>query len=70
VAARAAHSITHGKYKAVFRRDVLVLGHVIPLALLLAPVSPLAALAGLLAVYGLYAWEHVFVMAPQEIPNS
>jgi hypothetical protein len=28
------------------------------------------AVAGVLALAGLYAYEHAFVMAPQEIPNS
>jgi Fe-S-cluster-containing dehydrogenase component/formate-dependent nitrite reductase membrane component NrfD len=70
VAARAAHAISHGKYKKLFWGGAVGIGHVAPLLLLLAPVPAAAALAAVLAIVGLYAYEHAFVMAPQEIPNS
>jgi formate-dependent nitrite reductase membrane component NrfD len=75
IAARAAHDISSGKYKHHFWWGSVVVGHLVPLALLLAaagePVSlGMAAVAALLAVIGLYLFEYAFVMAPQEIPNS
>ncbi|MCS6843427.1 MAG: polysulfide reductase NrfD [Caldilineales bacterium] len=76
LAARAAHEISHGRYRRHFWQGSILLGHGAPLALmaaafLLAPAAPvLAALAGLLAVVGLYFFEYAFVMAPQELPNS
>jgi formate-dependent nitrite reductase membrane component NrfD/ferredoxin len=75
VAARAAHDISHGRYKNYFWWGSISLGHVIPLALALAAAfindQPIvAAIAGLCAVIGLYFYEYAFVMAPQDIPNS
>ena len=76
VAARAAHEISHGKYKNHFWSGAIGLGHVLPLVLIIAAlfstgVAPvLLAVAALATVIGLYLFEHAFVMAPQEIPNS
>jgi hypothetical protein len=75
VAARAAHDISHGRYRNHFWWGSVVLGHITPLALLLLTetvglgVLP-GVVAGVAAVAGLYAYEYAFVMAPQEIPNS
>ncbi|MFT4976810.1 MAG: Fe-S-cluster-containing dehydrogenase component [Myxococcota bacterium] len=70
VAARAAHEIRSGKYRTMFWRDAVLIGRIAPLALLAIGWAPLSALAFLLAVFGLYAYEYAFVMAPQEVPNS
>lgn len=70
VAARAAHEISRGKYAKQFWLGAIVLGHLVPLVLLFVPSPLAAACASLLALVGLYAYEHAFVMAPQEIPNS
>jgi Fe-S-cluster-containing dehydrogenase component/formate-dependent nitrite reductase membrane component NrfD len=70
VAARAAHEIRHGRHARTFWWGAIVLGHLLPLALLAAPSSMLDVLAVVAAIVGLYAYEHVFVLAPQEIPNS
>ncbi len=70
VAAQAAHRITHGPYRHYFWTGSLLLGHLVPLGLLGAGGIWLEALAGLLALVGLYLYEYAFVMAPQEIPNS
>jgi Fe-S-cluster-containing dehydrogenase component/formate-dependent nitrite reductase membrane component NrfD len=76
VAARAAHAISHGRYRGWFWGGGILLGHALPLLLLglgaLFPAAgPLpAALGALAALAGLYAFEYAFVMAPQEIPNS
>lgn len=70
VAARAAHMITHGHYARGFWWGSVGAGHVLPLALLAIGGPAAAALAYALAVAGLYIYEHAFVMAAQEIPNS
>jgi formate-dependent nitrite reductase membrane component NrfD len=75
VAARAAHDISHGRYKNYFWWGSISLGHVVPLALALVAAAitdqPIvAAIAGLSTVVGLYFYEYAFVMAPQDIPNS
>jgi Fe-S-cluster-containing dehydrogenase component/formate-dependent nitrite reductase membrane component NrfD len=74
-AARAAHEIKHGRYKNHFWWGSIVVGHAAPLGLMLLgwttfSLLPAGALAGLLAIAGLYFYEYAFVMAPQEIPNS
>ncbi len=70
-AARAAHEISHGKYAGSFWWGSIVVGHVVAFVLALFPgVAWLPAAGGLLAIVGLYLYEHAFVMAPQEIPNS
>jgi hypothetical protein len=78
LAARAAHEIRHGRHATRFWWGAIMLGHLVPLALLLIPVSALSVmvagivtlLAVVAATVGLYAYEYVFVMAPQELPNS
>ena len=69
-AARAAELIRRGPYRYHFWLWSLGVGHAIPLALLLAGHPLASAGAGLLSLVGLYFYEHAFVMAPQEIPNS
>ena len=70
--AAAARAITHGRHAKVFWGGALGLGHLLPLALLAGfGVEALtASVAAGAALLGLYAYEHVFVMAPQEVPNS
>lgn len=70
VAARAAHEISRGRYRHRFWWGAIVAGHLVPLLLLLPGSAALAGLAAVLAAVGLYYYEHAFVMAPQEIPNS
>lgn len=69
VAARAAHEISHGRYKWHFWAGSIGLGHVVPLALVWLGGVVLVP-AGLCAIVGLYLFEYAFVTAPQEIPNS
>ncbi len=67
-AAKAAHEITHGRYRRQFWVGSMAVGHALPLLLLLVPgLGPVAALA---SIAGLDAFEHAFVMAPQDVPNS
>ncbi|HET9492986.1 MAG TPA: 4Fe-4S dicluster domain-containing protein [Chloroflexia bacterium] len=77
VAARAAHSISHGRFRGLFWWGGIVLGHVVPLALLAlgmfvgsAWLLILGALAAFAAVVGLLLFEYAYITAPQEIPNS
>jgi hypothetical protein len=70
LAARAAHEITHGRHRRSFWFGAIGVGHLAPLALLLPDLPYLSALGGLAALVGLYLYEHAFVMAPQELPNS
>jgi len=70
IAAAAAHDITHGRYRRIFWWGAIALGHLVPLVLLSLGGGVPLALAGLCAIGGLYAYEHAFVMAPQQIPNS
>ena len=75
-AARAAHEISHGKYRTYFWYGAVILGHIVPLvilfvAMLSTPISLiLATMAALATIIGLYLFEYAFVMAPQEVPNS
>ena len=69
VAAAAAHDISHGRYWAWFWFGSVVAGHLLPLGLVFAGQAGSLA-AGVLVLGGLYAYEHAFVMAPQQIPNS
>lgn len=83
VATRAAHIMRNGKYRPFFVHGGIVVGHVVPLATLVLYVvwgmarAALPAAADLVltavpiaALVGLYCYEHAFVMAPQEVPNS
>jgi formate-dependent nitrite reductase membrane component NrfD len=66
-ARRAAHAI---QADARFTTGVLALGHLLPLALLWgAPVAAENA-ARSLTLAGLLVWEHLYVQAPQQIPNA
>lgn len=72
VAARAAHEISHGKYRFLFWGGSIVVGHILPL-ILLAVVGPslgIMVIGVAATILGLFLFEYAFVMAPQEIPNS
>jgi len=70
--AYAARLITHGPFKGWFWGGAIVAGGAIPLLLLAVPwFGGLGmALAGVLALEGLFAFEWCFVMAGQSVPNS
>ncbi len=65
-ARRAAHLIQEDPR---FTAGVLACGHLLPLALLWAAPSA-NAVAATLALLGLLGWEHLYVQAPQRIPNA
>jgi formate-dependent nitrite reductase membrane component NrfD/ferredoxin len=69
-AARAAHAISHGRWRVHFWLGSVAVGHGLSFALALPTWPPAGALAGLCTLAGLYWYEHAYVMAPQEIPNS
>jgi Fe-S-cluster-containing dehydrogenase component/formate-dependent nitrite reductase membrane component NrfD len=71
VAAAAAHLITRGRYARWYWASVIG-GLLLPLALVLVGLNSPAvlALAGLLSLAGLFAYEWAFVMAPQQVPNN
>lgn len=69
----AAHNvvemITKGRYKILFWFVVVILGNVVPLALLLfSPSSTMLTVAAILVLIGMYATEKIWVEAPQRIP--
>ncbi len=72
----AAHYITGGPLRTIFRGLFLTVGSALPalllvLALLLPAAQPvLLALAGLVALVGLFAYEHCFVVAGQAVSLS
>ncbi len=70
VAARAAHEISHGYYARQFWLGAVLIGHVLPIGFLVVDVLWMHIAAVIAAVAGLYWYEHAFVMAPQEVPNS
>jgi len=63
----AAEIMTQGKYKQLFWIGAMGLGNALPILLLILDAG---AAAGLAALAGLYIYEHIFVMAPQEVSNS
>lgn len=65
----AAKSIIYGRYKVYFWLGGVVIGHLLPLLLLWGG-GMYTAIAALAALAGLYLYEHAFVYAPQDIPNS
>ncbi len=68
IAARAAHEITAGRYRAFWWGSIVL--HLVAVGLLFAGHLALTALAVGMVIVGLYLYEHAFVMAPQEVPNS
>ncbi|GAC1467480.1 MAG: polysulfide reductase NrfD [Ktedonobacteraceae bacterium] len=74
--AAAAHFIRSGGLSSIFWGVFLTLGSLVPLVLLsialLVPVAQpaLLGIAGLLALAGLFAYEHCFVVAGQIVPLS
>ncbi len=65
-ARRAAHLI---QADPRFTTGVLALGHLLPLALLWSAPNASGAAASL-ALAGLAVWEHLYVQAPQRVPNA
>lgn len=71
-AKRVVKMITRGRYQGKFWGGVVVLGNVLPIALLaFAGSNPiLMAVAGVAVLIGIYYTEHIWVEAPQRVPLS
>ncbi|MCB0301431.1 MAG: 4Fe-4S ferredoxin, partial [Calditrichaeota bacterium] len=59
-----------GRFRKLFVIGVLLIGNIFPLALMIIFGENLLAIAGLLALTGIYITEHIWVRAPQLIPLS
>ena len=74
--AAAAHFMTHGGLNDTFWGPFFIVGSLIPLIMLVialfvpAAQPALLGLAGVLALAGLFAYEHCFVVAGQIVPLS
>ncbi len=74
--ASAAHFMTHGGLKDTFWGPFFVVGSLLPLIMLVialfvpAAQPDLLGLAGILALVGLFVYEHCFVIAGQIVPLS
>ncbi|WP_347921849.1 NrfD/PsrC family molybdoenzyme membrane anchor subunit [Pontimicrobium sp. SW4] len=69
----AAHTvvemITKGRYKKLFWIGVVLIGNVIPLALLVfAPSGTILTVSAILVLIGIYVTEKIWVEAPQRVP--
>jgi len=69
----SAHSvvkmITKGRYSRLFWIGVVIIGNIVPLALLLfAPSATILTIASVLVLIGIYITEKIWVEAPQRIP--
>ncbi len=72
-AKRTVDMITKGRYKSRFWFGVILLGNIIPWALLFVPnidYSLILTSAGVLTLIGIYLTEHIWVEAPQRLPLS
>ncbi len=72
-AAKAANMILRGPYSKLFWGASVVLGHAVPLALLVfIPGAPLGVslVAGVCSLIGLLIFEHIWVIAGQSVPLS
>jgi formate-dependent nitrite reductase membrane component NrfD len=69
----AAHTVVEmilkGRYKNLFWVGTVILGNILPLALLIfAPSSSMLTIAAILVLIGIYVTEKIWVEAPQRIP--
>lgn len=72
---KAIHLLTDGPYSMMLYGVVLLIGVLVPLVLAVAIFASdsftwLAVPAGIAALIGLWAWEHVWVNAGQDVPLS
>lgn len=69
---RVVEMILRGRYKTGFWIGTILIGNLVPLALLwLGDMSPFAmSIAALLVLIGIYITEHIWVEAPQRVPLS
>lgn len=65
-----AKMITRGRFCLQFWLGTVMVGHVLPMVLLMWGESPAVTLAGVLILVGMYIGEHIWVKAPQMISLS
>ncbi len=64
-------SILSGRYKVLFWAGIILVGNLLPIAILsLVDSSMIVGVASALVLIGIYITEHVWVEAPQRIPLS
>src|SRR5207248_10828840 len=74
--ATAAHYMRSGRFKDIFWGLFFALGSLLPITMLWIALfipyaqSALLAFAGILALIGIFAYEHCFVVAGQVVPLS
>ncbi|MDQ7053239.1 MAG: NrfD/PsrC family molybdoenzyme membrane anchor subunit [candidate division KSB1 bacterium] len=64
----AVEMIIKGRFAGLFYVGVLLVGNLIPLAMLLLGLTGLMPVIGALILIGLYCTEHIWVRAPQYVP--
>jgi hypothetical protein len=70
-AKKVVQMILKGRYSRSFWAGVIVLGNLLPIALLLFGASSITlTVAALVTLIGIYITEHIWVEAPQRIPLS
>ncbi len=71
-AKRTVDMIVKGRYKNRFWGGVILLGNIIPFAILFFGGSSamIIAIAGIIVLIGIYITEHIWVEAPQRLPLS
>ncbi|MCB9245245.1 MAG: polysulfide reductase NrfD [Flavobacteriales bacterium] len=69
-ATQTAHSITHGQYRTMFWSGVIILGNLLPVAMLFLDTSIFMATGALMVLLGLWYTEKIWVEAPQKIALS
>jgi formate-dependent nitrite reductase membrane component NrfD len=70
---RAARLITRGYFSKLFWSGAVILGVIIPLVALAsgaAQINLIAIVVSLMALAGIYIWEHIWVQAGQAVPLS
>jgi formate-dependent nitrite reductase membrane component NrfD len=69
-ARRAVQMIVSGPLRGTFWIGGVVLGHLLPISVILVPVPALWPFAAAASLVGLYLIDHVWVRAPQRVPLS
>lgn len=69
-AARTVKMIVKGRYRRPFWIGAILLGNVLPMAILINGSMTMAYIVSLMVLVGIYITEHIWVEAPQRIPLS
>ena len=63
-----AKMISKGRFALLFYTGSVIIGNLIPIALLLTGNNSLFPIAGALAIIGIYVTEHIWIRGPQLVP--